>query len=174
MKYKFNKDEGKWQKYTKIRNNVEDDAEPCYEWRDCSICNVPVGVLCDEWGELIIELSDKECELSNKKEEYNQKEFEIVYVSDIDFKGMYGSTAEKVRKQHAAKELKHLGEEIKSLELSINWIKHYIPLIKGVVMCNRNNMPPISVPAPVILSGDSVDPKTIKKSVEKAVKECKW
>ena len=67
-----------------------------------------------------------------------------------------------------------LDDEIKSLELSVAWIKHYIPLIKEVIMYKRNNMPSLSTPAPVILAGDSVDPKTIKKSIEKAVKECKW
>ena len=171
MVTEFDLDNGVWKR---AFEGFDKNGDSWMEWRVVLITDVPVKELLVAWEDLVAELADKEVELVNKKYEYNQKEFEIVYVKDIDFKGMYGSTAEKVRKQHAAKELRSLDEEIKSLELSVAWIKHYIPLIKEVIMYKRNNMPPLSTPAPVIFAGDSVDPKTIKKSIEKAVKECKW
>ena len=68
-----------------------------------------------------------------KKEEHDSKEFEIVYQSDIDFKALYGSTAEKVRKQHAKNELSDLNKEIKSLELSIDYLKRRLNYLKGLV-----------------------------------------
>ena len=88
---------------------------------------------CIEWYNLISELSKKEEKLYNKKEEYNQKEFEIVFINDIDFKALYGSTAEKVRKQHAKTILKELDNEIKSLELSIDYLKRRLTYLKGLV-----------------------------------------
>ena len=88
---------------------------------------------CVEWYNLISELSKKEEELYFKKEEYNQREFEIVFQSDIDFKGLYGSTAEKVRKQHAKTELKELDKEIKGLELSVDYLKRRLSYLKGLV-----------------------------------------
>ena len=97
------------------------------------IMDVPVGELICKWEELVNELSDKEVDLSSKKEEYANKEFEIVFMSDIDFKAMYGSTSEKVRKEHAKNELSKLDGEIKALEFGINWIKQYIPLLKEVI-----------------------------------------
>lgn len=123
--------DGVW--YRLYCTGYDDEGEEITEWKREDITVIPVACLVREWEKLVRELFDKECELGNKKEEYNQKEFEIVYMSDIDFKGMYGSTAEKVRKQHAAKELKHLDDEIKSLELSVAWIKQYIPLLKEAV-----------------------------------------
>jgi hypothetical protein len=88
---------------------------------------------CIEWYNLISELSKKEKQLYLKKEEYNQREFEIVFQSDIDFKALYGSTAEKVRKQHAKTELKELDKEIKGLELSVDYLKRRLSYLKGLV-----------------------------------------
>lgn len=100
------------------------------KWCGCVITDVPVEKLLISWEFLVAELSIKEIALCNKKEEYDKKEFEIVYNSDIDFKDLYGSTSEKVRKQHAKDMLIDLSKEIDSLELSIKWIKNYIPLIR--------------------------------------------
>ena len=88
---------------------------------------------CIEWYNIISELSRKEEQYYLKKEEYNRKEFEIVFIDDIDFKAMYGSTAEKVRKQHAKTILKELDNEIKSLELSIDYLKRRLTYLKGLV-----------------------------------------
>ena len=89
---------------------------------------------CIEWYNLISELSKKEEELYSIKELYARKEFFIVYMDDsIDFKAMYGSTAEKVRKQHAKNKLRDLDEEIKSLELSVDYCKRRLSYLKGLV-----------------------------------------
>ena len=93
-----------------------------------------------EWTRLITELSSKETELIGLKEEYATKEFEIVFVSDIDFKGLYGSTAEKVRKQHASNELKPLKDKINDLELSIDYLKRRITFLKDLIRTKRTLM----------------------------------
>jgi hypothetical protein len=100
------------------------------KWCGCVITDVPVEKLLISWEFLVAELSLKEIALCKLKEEYDKKEFDIVYNSDIDFKALYGSTSEKVRKQHAKDMLIDLSKEIDSLELSIKWIKNYIPLIR--------------------------------------------
>ncbi len=94
----------------------------------------------NKWTELITELSDKEVELISLKEEYAQKEFEIVFMRDIDFKGLYGSTAEKVRKQHASNELKPLKDKINDLELSIDYLKRRITFLKDLIRTKRTLM----------------------------------
>ena len=88
---------------------------------------------CIEWYNIISELSRKEEQYYLKKAEYDRKEFDIVYVQDIDFKAMYGSTAEKVRKQHAKTVLKDLDKEVKGLELSIDYLKRRLTYLKGLV-----------------------------------------
>lgn len=100
---------------------------------DTSVVDAFVLDNCIEWYNLISELSKKEEQLYFKKEEYNQREFEIVFQSDIDFKALYGSTAEKVRKQHAKTELKELDKEIKGLELSVDYLKRRLSYLKGLV-----------------------------------------
>jgi hypothetical protein len=120
-------DDGKW--YQAGRHCKECEIE----WFRVDITVVPVAELLRTYEKLLIELADKEIKLAQLNEEYDGKEFEIVYMSDIDFKGLYGSTAEKVRKHHAGKVLSDLNDEIQDLELSINWIKSYIPLLKEAI-----------------------------------------
>lgn len=69
-----------------------------YGWIAIPAADVPLDDLLLCYEDLIIELSQKETEHIEVKEDYDSKEFEIVYMSDIDFKKLYGSTAEKVRK----------------------------------------------------------------------------
>ena len=88
---------------------------------------------CIEWSNLISRLSNRESKLNRLKEEYDNKEFQIVYQSDIDFKTLYGSTSEKVRKQHAKIELKELNDKIKGLELSIDYLKRRISFLRQLV-----------------------------------------
>lgn len=88
----------------------------------------------NDWELLITELSEKEIELRNLKEKYDEKEFKIVYQSDIDFKELYGSTSEKVRKHHANKELQPIDDAINELELSISYIKRRLDYIKHLMM----------------------------------------
>ena len=92
-----------------------------------------------EWGNLVIELSEKETELSSLKDEYNQKEFDIVFLNsdNVDFKEMYGSTSEKVRKQHAQMKLQSMADAKTDLELSIDYLKRRIEFIKGLMSMQR-------------------------------------
>ena len=86
---------------------------------------------------MIVELTHKETKYMELKEQYNSKEFDIIYTSDIDFKSLYGSTAEKVRKQHANTVLKKLKTEINNLELSIDWLKRYISFLRELIRTKR-------------------------------------
>ena len=126
--------DGKWKMGV---SELDKNGEETMKFLPCLVTDVPVDVLLEEWEDMVLELSQKEVELSTKKEQYNKREFEIVYMSDINFKELYGSTAEKVRKQHAKNELSELDSEINGLELSINWIRQYIPLLKEVIRCKR-------------------------------------
>ena len=118
--------DGKWMKHVENEDKI-------IEWIPCSITEVPLDVLLNEWDNLIIELSEKETELIELKELYTGEEFDIVYKSDINFKALYGSSAEKVRQQHASDVLSELNDKINSLKLSIQWIKNYIQLIRETV-----------------------------------------
>ena len=88
---------------------------------------------CIEWYNIISELSQKEEQLYYKKAEHDRKEFEIVFMSDIDFKELYGSTAKDVREHHAKTVLQELKDEIKGLELSIDYLKRRLTYLKGLV-----------------------------------------
>ena len=95
----------------------------------------------DEWNNNIIELSEKEVELLNLKEQFNEQEFEIVFVNDdVDFKALYGSTSEKVRKQHAAKELQAVSDAIHDLEISISYLKRRMDYIKHLMKMQSDLM----------------------------------
>ena len=100
---------------------------------ECSIVDVPVSVLLDTWEELVLDLDATSKTLTELKEQYNQEKFKIVFMSDINFKELYNSTAEKVREQHAKKELKDLDDKITGFELYVDWVKQYIPLLKEVI-----------------------------------------
>lgn len=132
--YQFNDDKGHWQHLISYETV---DGELVQEWCGCMAVDVPVNYLLIEYEGFIAELSYKEMELSKKKENFNQKEFEIVYLSDINFKELYGSTSEKVRKQHASNELKPLKDELQGLELSIDYLKRYIVFIRELCKWKR-------------------------------------
>lgn len=132
--YQFNDDEGHWQQMISYETV---DGELVQEWCGCMAVDVPVNYLLIEYEDFIAELSYKEMELSKKKEIFNQEEFEIIYISDIDFKSLYGSTAEKVRKQHANTVLKKLKTEINNLELSIDWLKRYVSFLRELIRVKR-------------------------------------
>ena len=106
-------------------------------WLPIPAADVPLDDLLLCYEDLIVELSRKETEYMGLKEQYNQKEFEIVYMSDINFKELYGSTSEKVRKQHASNELKPLKDELQGLELSIDYLKRYIVFIRELCKWKR-------------------------------------
>ena len=139
-----------WKGFSVVKDG--DEANYCFDCRDklnaeqlCEFLNTECIVdndsatdafvidNCIEWYNIIGELSHKEEKYYLKKAEYDRKEFDIVYVQDIDFKAMYGSTAEKVRKQHAKTVLKDLDKEVKGLELSIDYLKRRLTYLKGLV-----------------------------------------
>ena len=96
-----------------------------------------IGYDLEEWTRMITELSDKEVELKKLKDEYATKEFDIVFMSDIDFKSLYGSTSEKVRKQHASNELKALKCRIDDLEFCVNYLTRRIVFLKELIRTKR-------------------------------------
>ena len=109
-----------------------------YGWLRIPIADVKdVDELVMAYEDLVFELSEKEMELAQMKEEYNRKEFDIIFRSDIDFKSLYGSTSEKVRKQHAKETLAGLDKTKSDLELSVEFIKNYIPLLREVIRSKR-------------------------------------
>ena len=99
-----------------------------------------IGYDLEEWTRMITELCDKEVELKELKEEYATKEFEIVYMSNIDFKSLYGSTSEKVRKQHASDELKVYKHRIDDLEFCVNYLTRRIMFLKELIRTKRTLM----------------------------------
>ena len=132
--YQFNDDKGHWQQMISYETV---DGELVQEWCGCMAVDVPVNYLLIEYEDFITELSYKEMELSKKKEIFNKEEFEIIYISDIDFKSLYGSTVEKVRKQHASTVLKPLKTKLNGLELSIDYLKRYIVFIRELIRVKR-------------------------------------
>ena len=132
---KLMKNDGRWKQVISV-----DKETGARGWNHVRAMDVPLDSLIREYEELLIELSDKEVEYMELKEQYNSKEFEIVYMSDINFKELYGSTAEKVRKQHAIKELKPLKDELNGLELSIDYLKRYISFLRELIRVKRTIM----------------------------------
>ena len=121
---------GKW---FESHRGYDNDGEPFDEWIEVPMSRVSTIDLLDEWEALVNELSEKSLELTECKDEYAQKEFKIVFQSDIPFKEMYGSASEKTRKQHAKGELSDLNGQITGLEVSVDYLKHRIELLKYVV-----------------------------------------
>ena len=99
------------------------------------ITEVPVDVLFVEWHFLVHELSDKEAELLKLKEYIQSESFHIE--TTFDFKEAYGKNNADVRKHHIKVELSDVFDNVQGLELSINWIRSYIPLLKEVVRCKQ-------------------------------------
>ena len=128
--YRLNEN-GNWEM---LFSSETKDGEKIKEWVGCTINEVPVHKIFDIWDNMINELSLKEARYNRLKDKYDNDEFEIVYVADIDFKGMYGSTSETVRRKHAKKMLKLLDKEISDLELSINYLKRMISFLKHVLV----------------------------------------
>ena len=130
-------EDGYWKALVDDKIPMTADGRSVPDWRPVLCHEVPVKYLLEEYHCMIVELTHKETEYMRLKEEYNQKEFEIVYLSDINFKELYGSTSEKVRKQHASTVLKPLKDELNGLELSIDYLKRYIVFIRELCKWKR-------------------------------------
>ena len=133
--YKLRND-GHW--YGLFKDPVTIDGEVIDErdWRIVMITEVPVDVLLVEWHFLVHELSDKEVELLKLKEYIQSESFHIE--TTFDFKEAYGKNNADVRKHHIKVELSDVFDNVQGLELSINWIRSYIPLLKEVVRVNND------------------------------------
>ena len=66
-----------------------------------------------------------------KKEYIKEQSFKIE--QETDFKEIYGKNNADIRKQHIKGELADVYDEVQGLELSINWIRSYIPLLKEAI-----------------------------------------
>ena len=124
---------GVW-KQNKTVPNV--DGEEVSALVTVPIMDVPVGELICKWEELVNELSDKEAELLKLKEYIQSESFHIE--TTVDFKELYGKNNADVRKHHIKMELSDVFDNVQGLELSINWIKSYIPLLREVVRTKQN------------------------------------
>ena len=120
-----------------VSDPIEIDGEVIDErdWRACNITDVPVDYLLREWECMLLELSSKEVKLLIKKEYIKEQSFKIE--QETDFKEIYGKNNADIRKQHIKGELADVYDEVQGLELSINWIHSYIPLLKEVVRCKQ-------------------------------------
>lgn len=160
--------EGKWKKYVNVNRTVEDAPEK-FEWVSCPVMNVPVDILIDEWQDLISELSIKEEELMKVKAEYAEREFQIKYVEAIDFKELYGRANDDTRAYHVKVVCEDLLDKKHNLELSVDFLKREIGLLKQVVSIKRGSVPTFSVTPPKVMLDSDVDKEYIKEMVRKSV-----
>ncbi len=96
---------------------------------------------CSEWSNLITELSYKEIELYNKKNEYKTKSDKLLEEArklkeeteeDI-IKDKYGGNNDKTRAKYVKESLTQESEHIKNLEFSIDYIRRRISYLKALV-----------------------------------------
>jgi len=122
-----------WVQYTPVidKNGDEEIKEV-----PVKVTDVPVERLLIEWEDLVFELSDKEVELLKLKEYIQSESFHIE--TTFDFKEAYGKNNADVRKQHIRMELDEVFNKVRDLELGINWIKQYIPLLREVIRTKRD------------------------------------
>ena len=126
-------EKGYWKK---LENIPTTDNEENKEWVIVSIVTIPTDVLFTVWAGLVRELSEKEVELLKLKEFIAVKSFEIE--QETDFKELYGKNNAEVRKHHIKMELSDVFDEVTGLELGINWIRSYIPLLRECIKCKRD------------------------------------
>ena len=174
---RYVRSEGKWKKCVNF-NRTEDDAAEKWVWIDCSSLEVPVNVLVDEYEKLIWELTRKEIRLTEVETELADKEFNIKYVEDIDFKELYGKANDDVRKHHVKLVLADLIKQKTDLELSVSFLKREISFLKKVIGIRSANVPSISnVPVHIDFEGDAEEAKRIfRQAVKETVDEMedKW
>lgn len=133
LSYEFRND--KW--YT-VMHNIDYGNDNADEVTfECSITDVPVAILLTTWEDLVIELSDKEKELYELKEEIFNKKQNII--RKTDFNKLYNANNKDVRKEHLDKVLADNYVAKKDLEFRIDFIKQYIPLLKEVIRCKGVN-----------------------------------
>jgi hypothetical protein len=117
-----------WVQYTPV---IDKNGDEEIKEAPVKVTDVPVERLIIEWEDLVFELSDKEVELLKLKEYIQSESFHLE--TTVDFKELYGKNNADVRKQHIRMELDEVFNKVRDLELSIGWIKSYIPLLKEVI-----------------------------------------
>jgi hypothetical protein len=131
--YKFV--DGKWKGLVDIEVSIDGEKEI---WSPVSVVDISVDVLLDKWEDLVHELSDKEVELYKLKEAYLIAESKII--NETDFKSLYGANNQKVRDNHVKSELADMVERKASLQLGIEFIRNYIPLLREVIRSKTNDV----------------------------------
>ena len=84
-----------------------------------------------KWKRLITELNIDEMNYRKLKNEYDEKEFDLLV--NFDFKKEYGKDNDKIRKQHVRKELVDDFEKLKKLEIEIDHKKRMVSFYKQLV-----------------------------------------
>lgn len=133
-------DRGVWYHTSLVIDNGGEDSVDA----PVLITSVPVNYLLEAWEDLVHELSGKERALLDLKEFVNQQGFE--FEQHTDYKALYGKNNADVRKHHLKQELSDVFDEIQALELGINWIKQYIPLLREAIRVKSN---PVVLDSPV-------------------------
>ena len=110
---------------------VVDDGGEGLEWNIVPITEIPSDELLRTYEDLVLELSDKEIELYLLKEQYLQRESEIVQTTD--FKSLYGANNQKIRDQHVKETLSDMVEKKVELQFTIDFIRMYLPLLREVL-----------------------------------------
>ena len=163
---RYVRSEGKWKKGVNVNKTVDDAAEE-WEWRECSSLEVPLRILVDEYEKLIWELTMKEIRLTEVETELADKEFNIKYVEDIDFKELYGKANDDVRKHHVKLVLADLIKQKTDLELSVSFLKREISFLKKVIQIRGSSVPNFNYPVNLEFKGDSEKVKrVVRKSFE--------
>jgi len=101
----------------------------------------PIMENLNEWSRLVTELSRKEIELYNKKEDYNTSSEKLLEdaakekaETDYDvIKEKYGGNNDKTRKKYVKDSLADEAMELKQLEWSIDYIKRRISFLKQLI-----------------------------------------
>ena len=86
-----------------------------------------------EYEKAIDDLKKKQEKLIKVTDKYRTKEFNIKYVDDIDFKGIYGKANDDVRKYHVRTTLTDLRLEKQNLEIEVEYLKNRISFLKAVL-----------------------------------------
>lgn len=129
------KETGIWEGYA-VRK-ISHPSRHCFECRD----KTNADMLCDflnknfsddlyNWKLLLNQLEADEKALAKIDDEYKKQEMDIL--QNTDFEKLYnGKNNEKIRKAHVKKELKHMAEDKKNLELKIEHTKKEISYLKA-------------------------------------------
>ena len=150
------KETGTWKGFSVVK--IGDEANYCFDCRDklnadklCDFLNEnivgdtsindPVMDNLTEWSGLVTELSSKEIELYNKKEDYNVSSEKLLEdaakekaETDYDvIKEKYCGNNDKTRKKYVKDALADEAMELKQLEWSIDYIKRRISFLKQLI-----------------------------------------